>query len=783
MTQARKLHATSAPLRTRSTSRSSTRSLFASTATSTPASRWRVMEELENRVMPSASLMQSFDGTGNNIKNAEWGSTDSQFIRVAAADYADGVSTPAGDDRPSARAISNAIFDQGEESFPNSRGMSDIVYVWGQFIDHDLDLTMSGDGSEVLNIQVPTGDPQFDPSATGTQVIPLSRSGFDSSTGSSTTNPRQQVNQITAFIDGSMVYGSDEARATALRTLTGGKLKTSEGNLLPLNTDGLDNINGNPFLSDSEVFVAGDIRVNENIELTAMQTLFMREHNRIADELAAKNPKLTDEQLYQKARRIVIAEIQAITYNEFLPALVGKNAIKKYAGYKPNVNPGITNEFSTAGFRLGHSLLGDEIEFVSDDGTPLEDQTLSLSQAFFNPDVIKENGIDTLLKGLTTDRSEELDTQVVDSVRNFLFGPPGAGGLDLVSLNIQRGRDHGLADYNTTRAAYGLPRVTTFAQITSDTAVQQQLEETYGSVDNIDLWVGALAESHLPNSSVGALVSRILSDQFTRLRDGDRFYYERLFKGKQLKELRNTHLSDIIKRNTTLTNLQTNVFFAPDSPGSSAPAPGSSETPTPTPGNPAPGNPNTPPPPKPGSNQTPPPRPNQGPGQEQGQVQGQEQGENQPPAPPAPPTPPVPPVQEGQNQTPPPPRPPKPAGDNNTPPPKPASNTNTTNTNTTTGTGNVTLTPITTPITTPTTTTSNDTTPPPRPKPVQNTNPAPSTGNTTGTTTTTSPSNNANNPAPRPPRQGPGGSGGSGGSGGVAGIRGKVILVDVTQLT
>lgn len=768
MTQARKLHATRALLSTRSMFLSKFCSKFQSTATSTPASRWRVMEELENRVMQSASPIQSFDGTGNNIKNSEWGSTDSQFIRVAAADYADGVSTPAGDDRPSGRAISNAIFDQGDDSFPNSRGMSDMVYVWGQFIDHDLDLTMSGDGSEAFNVEVPNGDPQFDPNSTGTQVIPLSRSGFDSSTGTSTTNPRQQVNEITAFLDGSMVYGSDAARATALRMLTGGKLKTSAGNLLPLNTDGLDNINGNPFLSDSEVFVAGDIRVNENIELTAMQTLFVREHNRVADELAAKNPRLSDEQLYQKARRIVIAEIQAITYNEFLPALLGFGAIKKYAGYKPNVNPGITNEFSTAGFRLGHSLLGDEIEFVADDGTPLEDQTLSLSQAFFNPDVIKERGIDTLLKGLTTDRSEEVDTQVVDSVRNFLFGPPGAGGLDLVSLNIQRGRDHGLADYNTTRAAYGLPRVTTFAQITSDTTVQQQLEETYGSVDKIDLWVGALAESHMPGASVGPLVSRIVGDQFTRLRDGDRFYYERTFGGKQLKELRNTHLSDIIKRNTTLTNLQTNVFFAPDT-----------EVPAPAPGSPAPGTPNTPPP-KQGPNQTPPPKPNQG------QGQGQGQGENQPPAPPAPPAPtapPAPPVQDGQNQTPPPPRPPKPAGDNSTPlpPPKPSSNNTGTTPGTGAGTGSVTLTPITTPSTT--TDTDNDTTPPPRPKPVQNAGPGPSNSNSTGTTMTTSPTTNTNSPAPRPPRQGPGGPGGSGGSGSPAGIRGKVVLVDVTQLT
>ncbi len=142
-----------------------------------------------------------------------------------------------------------------------------------------------------------------------------------------------------------------------------------------------------------------------------------------------------------------------------------------------------------------------------------------------------------------------------------MFGPPGSGGLDLASLNIQRGRDHGLADYNTVRAAYGLPKVTSFAQITSDPQLQAQLKQLYGSVDNIDLWVGALAENHLRGSSVGPTLKAIISDQFQRLRDGDRFFYLREFSGKLLQQIDNTTLADVIRRNTDLTNLQANVFF------------------------------------------------------------------------------------------------------------------------------------------------------------------------------------------------------------------------------
>ena len=223
------------------------------------------------------------------------------------------------------------------------------------------------------------------------------------------------------------------------------------------------------------------------------------------------------------------------------------------------MNPGITNEFSTAGFRVGHTLLGDDIEFLDNNGADVRDE-LPLAQAFFNPTVVSATGIDPILKYLASDRAQEVDPRIVDGVRNFLFGPPGAGGFDLASLNIQRGRDHGLADYNTTRAAYGLSRVDSFDDITSDPQLQATLQDLYGSVDNIDLWVGGLAEDHVSGGSVGPLFRNILADQFERLRDGDRFWYQADLSGSDLQMVQQTQLSDVIRRNTTTTNLQDNVF-------------------------------------------------------------------------------------------------------------------------------------------------------------------------------------------------------------------------------
>jgi hypothetical protein len=534
----------------------------------------QVVKELRHKPSPApaANGPRPVDGTGNNLEHPEWGAAGADFLRQSPADYADGVSAPAGENRPSPRDISNALADQGGEETPSARQLSAMAYAWGQFLDHDIDLTASAT-SEPISIAVPTGDPWFDPLATGTQTIETTRSGYDPATGTSEANPRQQVNSITAFLDGSMIYGSDAAKATALRTLSGGKLKSSDGNLLPINNaatfpDGtLDMAALGP---NDTVFAAGDVRANENVELLSLQTLFMREHNLQADRIAEQNPGLTDEQIYQQARAIVIGEIQAITYKQWLPDILGPSAIKPYRGYRADVNPGIANEFATAGFRFGHSLVGDDVEFLDNDGNEIRD-AIPLSEAFFNPGIVSDTGIAPILKYLTSDPSSELDTKVVDGVRNFLFGPPGAGGLDLASLNIARGRDHGLADYNSMRAAYGLPRVSDFSEITSDADTQAKLESLYGSVDNIDAWVGGLAEDHVPGGSVGPLLRSLIGDQFTRLRDGDRFWYQNTFRGDELKRIDHTTLAQVIERNTDLTGLQRDVFFQVDAPRNQGP--------------------------------------------------------------------------------------------------------------------------------------------------------------------------------------------------------------------
>lgn len=509
--------------------------------------------------------VRTIDGSGNNAAAPSMGAAHTQLLRLLPPAYADGVSTLAGPDRASARAVSHAVSAQ-DTSRPNRMRITDYLWQWGQFLDHDIDLTDGVDPAEPADIVVPTGDAWFDPQATGTATIPLNRSLYDPATGTDAGNPRQQVNEITAWIDASNVYGSDEIRAAALRTLDGtGMLKTSDGDLLPFNVDGLPNAGG----SSPALFLAGDVRANEQLGLTAMHTLFVREHNRLARRLARDEPGLSGEQIYQRARRTVGALMQVITYHEFLPALLGPGALRPYPGYRPEVDASIANLFSTAVYRFGHSTLSPTILRVDGHGHTIAEGNLDLRDAFFSPQrLAAEGGLEPILRGLANQVCQAVDPLVVDDLRNFLFGPPGAGGFDLVSLNIQRGRDHGLPSYNAVRQLFGRPAAQTFDDITSDPALRQRLASIYSDPDQVDLWVGGLAEDPVEGAMVGPLWRTVIAEQFEALRDGDRFWYERIFDGQELRDLESTRLSDVIRRNTDIGHeLQDDVFLLPRSGG------------------------------------------------------------------------------------------------------------------------------------------------------------------------------------------------------------------------
>ena len=475
------------------------------------------------------------DGIATNITNPDWGAAGTELLRLAP-DARGPNGEMAGQDRPNAREISNAVA-QGSADIPNAAGASDFLWVWGQFLDHDLSLTEAG-STEFAPIAVPAGDHYFDPMGTGAAMIPFTR--VDAHDGA-------YANEITAYIDASMIYGSDAETVDKMR-VDGGKLVMTEDAQLELEGANL---------------VTGDVRAAENVALSSMHTIFTREHNRIVDEMAAADPSLTDDQLFDAARARVEAIVQAITFNDFLPILVGEHAFDAYTGFDDTINAGISVEFSTAVYRLGHTLLSTDLQRVTEAGETLD--PLSLRDAFFSPSLLQEESmIENILRGAATQSAQAMDTVVVEDVRSFLFGPPGAGGLDLASLNIQRGRDLGVASYNDLREAVGLNRAESFADITKDFELAAKLEGVYGSVDLVDAWVGGLAEDALDGAMLGELFTLIMTDQFTRLRDGDAYWSEGRagFSDAERAELWDTSLADIILRNTDVDAIQTDVFDA-----------------------------------------------------------------------------------------------------------------------------------------------------------------------------------------------------------------------------
>jgi hypothetical protein len=453
---------------------------------------------------------RSLDGSGNNLRHPTWGKARTVYPRVAQAGYADGIARMA--DGPPARYISNRIFNDVGQNLFSENDITQWGWVWGQFLDHDFDLRDETRG-EAAVIAYDRGDP-LEAYANDLGGMSFWRTRAASGTGRTTT--RQQVNVLSSFIDASSVYGNTAARLEWLRN--GPRLMLTYNGYLPRVTargaprkapamDLFGALVGEP----AKAVVAGDVRANENIALTAVQTLLAREHNRIVSHLPARLPA---EQRFQIARRVVGAEIQYITYTQFLPALGVK--LRAYRGYDPKVNPAISNEFASAGYRA-HSMVHGEFDLTepagywSDarlagfrtagirvegggsttdpDGPPPGALRLEipLTVGFGNPDLVESVGLASLLKGLASERQYRNDEQIDDALRSVLFQVPKPGTTDpaacgvpvisaacytgvedLGAIDIERARDHGVPSYNVLRQAYGLPAKTSFAAITGE---------------------------------------------------------------------------------------------------------------------------------------------------------------------------------------------------------------------------------------------------------------------------------------------------------------------------
>ena len=522
--------------------------------------------------IPTVNEFRTIDGTCNNLAPEKqiFGAAFTPFSRLLSANYEDGISQPVGfqqafrdgrpfdPTRPSARLISTRVIRDLDIDQPQATYM---LMQWGQFLDHDyayliesstlneeeIECNTCTPMGECLPIPVPRDDPQFgDGTIQNGNCLSFIRAGVSCvrPIGGPRFGPREQLNQITHWIDASNVYGSLPEEEKELRAFRNGLLREGPKRTLPEDLDPREECPGT-----TPCFLGGDLRANEQVVLTVMHTIFLREHNRIARRLGALNPQWDDERIYQEARKIVGAIAQVITYQEYLPEILGQQNLDRllgpYSGYDSNVDPNLPNSFATAAYRIGHSQVQEAFTRIDVNGRTLP--SLPLVNAFFNPQAYFDNGgTDTFVRGLLSQQSRRIDEFVTNTLTNRLFERPGEAGTDLVSLNIQRGRDHGLPSYRMFRnfcaAKFGLDgRI-------EDPTTRTRLRELYNSEDDIDLWVGGLAETPLPGARIGPTFACIFAITFRALREGDRFYYENpgVFTPEQLNEIKKASLSRVL---------------------------------------------------------------------------------------------------------------------------------------------------------------------------------------------------------------------------------------------
>ncbi|KAL7641462.1 UNVERIFIED_CONTAM: hypothetical protein RMT77_007333 [Armadillidium vulgare] len=552
---------------------------------------------------------RTMDGSCNNIEHPDWGKTGVAFTRMILPNYEDGISEPrlsaSKKPLPSPRLVSAAIAPPISDVYNN---LTILIWQWGQFVDHDITHTPISKGAnkadiscctkgqirqgtdlhpECMPIEIPPNDNFF--GRFNQKCMEFVRS-MPAIRPECKLGSREQMNQITSYMDGSNVYGSTDKEAAALRAFQGGLLKVSmhQGReLLPGNDTNVGCARRKNTVH--KCFVAGDTRVNEQPDLAVMHTVWMRQHNKIVRELARLNPGWSDQVLYQEGRRIVVAQMQHITYNEYLSIVLGREFMETFGllplkkgyfrGYRNDVDATIMNAFAAAAFRYGHTLITDQIQGFGKFGNLKE--TMDISRFQFLPFALYDPGmLDALIRGLSLQQSQKFDRFFSDQLTNKLFSQGRDFGMDLVSLNLQRGRDHGLPPYPKWREACALPKVNDWNDLLQDMdpEVVNQLRSIYESVHDIDLFIGGISEKIIRGSLLGPTFLCIIGRQFIKLKIGDRFYYENgnpsqnnspgnlgepqsSFTEGQLKEIRKTSLARILCDNSDNVELMQPLAF------------------------------------------------------------------------------------------------------------------------------------------------------------------------------------------------------------------------------
>jgi len=537
--------------------------------------RWINSERL-----PGNYEKQRYDGWYNNLAHPEWGSVDSHLARKVPASYSDGVYMMGGLNRPNPRKLSE-LFMKGEDGLGSVMNRTTLFAFFGQLVTSEILMASeSGCPIEMHKIDIEKCDEMYDAQCTGHKFMPFHRAWYDHKTGQSPNSPREQINRMTSWIDGSFVYSTSEAWVNAMRSFSNGTFKSGDvAGMPPRNHDRVPLFTAPAphimkMANPEKMLLLGDPRTNQNPAILAIGIVFYRYHNVMAKVVQQSHPDWSDEEIFQRARRLVVATLQNIIMYEYVPALVGQ-LVPAYDGYHSEIHPGVTHVFQSAAFRFGHTMIPPGLyrrdgrcNFKS---TPDGAAALRLCSAWWDAaEVILNNSVEEFILGMASQIAEREDSLLCSDVRNKLFGPMEFSRRDLGALNIMRGRDMGLPDYNAARVSYRMEPVTEWEQINPELAKEQpdlfgRLAELHGGdLSNLDVYLGGMLEStHGP----GPLFSTVIKEQFARIRDSDRFWFENtgngMFTPAEIQDMRRITFHDVIRATLDVGDgeIQKNVFF------------------------------------------------------------------------------------------------------------------------------------------------------------------------------------------------------------------------------
>ncbi|XP_022181950.1 peroxidase-like isoform X2 [Myzus persicae] len=552
-------------------------------------------------------MYRSADGSCNNLKRSSLGKSTTAYKRLLPPVYLDGVNTVRTKGLPIPRDIS--IAPSTNLRFTDPLKTIAMAY-WTVFIGHDLSHTAMSNmrkSKKVVNCCFERNATKLPSSLSHKLCMPIEIRNTDpfyrnfikynsnykhcmnyvrsvpAMRPDCTFGPREQMNQATHYLDGSMIYGSSEQQMWSLRAKSKGQLLThstcknqSDPKYMPLDYDP----EACQFGSGT-CYMAGDPRASGLPQLTVLHTLWMREHNRLAKQLSHINPHWGDERIFQEARKIVTASIQHITYAEWLPALLGENytrqnglelLTKGYSdAYNDSIDPSVSNSFATAILPFSNSMISDKINLFSENR--LKNGDLDLNNHYNQPIDVMRRFFDQLVRGLSTQNTFEIHVGISPQLTNYLFKHRPRKqydneGFDVFSLDIQRSRDHGLPTYTQFRKYCGLKAIENeedWSGIIKPINATDKLKY-YRTWNDIDLFIGALFEKHEDGSMVGPTMSCIIKEQFIRTRIADRYFYDlpKVFNEYQLAEIRKVTLARVFCDNSdNITTMQKQVFFKP----------------------------------------------------------------------------------------------------------------------------------------------------------------------------------------------------------------------------